>query len=144
MILPASARDVLLSGSLAHLVTINPDGSPQVACVWVGLDGDEIVSAHLNVAQRKLRNIARDPRVVLSIEADDANAIGMRHYLVVRGTARITQGGAPELLQHLAHTYIGPDAVFPPMPDPPPGATLRITPESVGGIGPWVGVAAGS
>ena len=137
MVLPASAREVLLSGALAHLVTINPNGSPQVSCVWVGLDSDEIVSAHLRPSQRKLQNIARDPRVVLSIEASDANAIGMRHYLVVRGIARITEGGAPELLQQLAHTYIGPDAVFPPMADPPPGAIVHIEPRSVGGIGPW-------
>lgn len=137
MLLPDTARRVLLSGALAHLVTINPDGSPQVSCIWVGLDGDEIVSAHLSPSQRKLQNIARDPRVVLSIEAADANAIGMRHYVVVRGTARISEGGAPELLQRLAHTYIGPDAVFPPMPDPPPGAILHIEPTSVGGIGPW-------
>jgi PPOX class probable F420-dependent enzyme len=139
MILPDSAREVLRSGALAHLVTINPDGSPQVSCVWVGLDGDEIVSAHLNVAQRKLQNIARDPRVVLSIEAAEANAIGMRHYVVVRGRARITEGGAPELLQQLAYTYVGPDVVFPPMADPPPGAIVHIEPASVGGIGPWVG-----
>jgi PPOX class probable F420-dependent enzyme len=137
MVLPASAREVLLSGALAHFVTINPDGSPQVSCVWVGLDSDEIVSAHLHLSQRKLQNIARDPRVVLSIEASDANAIGMRHYLVVRGIARITEGGAPELLQQLAHTYIGPDAVFPPMADPPSGAIVHIEPRSVGGIGPW-------
>lgn len=138
MILPGTARDVLLSGALAHLVTINPDGSPQVSCVWVGLDGEEIVSAHLNRSQRKLQNIARDPRVVLSIEATEANAIGMRHYLVVRGKARITEGGAPELLQQLAYTYVGPNAVFPPMADPPPGAIVHIAPTSVGGIGPWV------
>src|SRR5947199_96388 len=41
MILPDSARDVLLSGALAHLVTVNPDGSPHVSCVWVGLDEHE-------------------------------------------------------------------------------------------------------
>jgi hypothetical protein len=27
---------------------------------------------------------------------------GLDHYLVVHGTARITEGGAPELLQRLA------------------------------------------
>ena len=48
------------SGRLAHLVTLNRDGSPQVSCVWVGVDGDEIVSAHLNPAQQKIRNIRRD------------------------------------------------------------------------------------
>ena len=45
--LPDSARAVLESSALAHLVTLNPDGSPQVTVVWVGLDGDEIVAAHL-------------------------------------------------------------------------------------------------
>jgi hypothetical protein len=32
---------------------------------------------------------------------------------------------------------VGPDAVFPPMPNPPPGFVTRITPERIGGIGPW-------
>jgi Pyridoxamine 5'-phosphate oxidase len=35
---------VLESAALAHLVTLNEDGSPQVSIVWVGLDGDEIVA----------------------------------------------------------------------------------------------------
>lgn len=43
--LPDSARAVLESDAFAHLVTLEPDGSPQVTVVWVGLDGDEIVSA---------------------------------------------------------------------------------------------------
>ena len=46
-VLPESARAVLDSDGLAHLVTINPDGSPQVSIVWVGLEGGDIVSAHL-------------------------------------------------------------------------------------------------
>ena len=136
-VLPASAIDVIESDALAHLVTINRDGSPQVTCVWVGMDGDEIVSAHL-FPQQKLRNVERDPRVALSLEAAGANAVGMRHHLVVHGRARIEEGGAPEWLQHLAHTYVAPDVNFPPMPDPPPGVRLRITPERVGGLGPWV------
>jgi predicted pyridoxine 5'-phosphate oxidase superfamily flavin-nucleotide-binding protein len=45
--LPDSARQVLESAALAHLVTLNEDGSPQVTCVWVGLDGDEIVCGHV-------------------------------------------------------------------------------------------------
>jgi hypothetical protein len=44
-VLPDSARAVLESDGLAHLVTVNPDGSPQVTIVWVGLEGDEIVSS---------------------------------------------------------------------------------------------------
>ena len=135
-VLPASARAVLESDALAHLVTINPDGSPQVSIVWVGLDGDDVVSAHLR-EQQKLRNVRRDPRVSISVEAPGTNALGLREYLVLRGRAVIEEGGAPELLQRLAHTYLGPDVKFPPMPDPPPGWRLRVTVERVGGVGPW-------
>lgn len=61
----------------------------------------------------------------------------MKHYLVVHGKARITEGGAPELLQKLAETYVGSGVKFPPMPDPPPGVVTHITPERIGGMGPW-------
>ena len=127
---------MLESDRLAHFVTLNPDGSPQVTCVWVGLEGDEIVSGHLATRQ-KVRNIERDPRVALSIESKRTNELGLQEYLVVHGRARIQEGGAPELLQRLARTYIGPDVVFPPMPDPPPGFVTRITVERLGGVGPW-------
>ena len=136
-LLNAHARELIASGALAHLVTINEDGSPQVAVVWVGLDGDELVAAHLDGRQRKLRNLRRDPRVVISFEGTGDNGIGMRDHLVVHGTARVTEGGAPELLQKLAHTYIGPDANFPPMPNPPPGYIARITVDRIAGAGPW-------
>ena len=135
-VLPDSARAVIESAALAHLVTIDPDGAPQVSIVWVGLDGDEIVSAHLP-EHRKVRNIRRDPRVALSIETPNRNRIGLQEYLVVHGHARITEGGAPELLQTLAHTYLGPDVKFPPMDNPPPGYITHITVERVGGVGPW-------
>lgn len=131
------ARTLIASGALAHLVTINEDGSAQVTVVWVGLDGDELVSAHLDGRQKKLANIRRDPRVVLSFEAEGSNAIGMRNYLVVHGLARITEGGAPEVLSALAQTYVGPGTVFPPMPDPPPGFVIHITVDRVAGMGPW-------
>lgn len=137
-VLPDSARAVLESTALAHLVTIEPDGRPQVSIVWVGLDGDEIVTAHLP-EHRKIRNIRRDPRVALSLETDNRNPIGLQEYLVVHGRARVTEGGAPELLQTLAHTYLGPDVKFPPMDNPPPGFITHITVERVGGVGPWVG-----
>ena len=56
---------------------------------------------------------------------------------MVHGTARLTAGGAPELLQELAHTYLGPDVRFPPMDDPPPGTVTHITIDRVGGVGDW-------
>lgn len=137
MHLPDSARKLIESDALAHLATINADGSPQVTCIWVGLDGDEIVSAHLGGGQQKLRNVRRDPRVVLSLEGREIQPPGLKQYLVVKGSARLEEGGAPELLQHLAHTYLGPNVKFPPMDDPPPGHVMRITVERLSGIGPW-------
>lgn len=134
--IPGSAREVLESAALAHLVTLNEDGSPQVTCVWVGLDGDEIVCGHVPYL-RKLGNIERDPRVALSLEAEGKSDLGLKHYLVIYGTARITEGGAPQLLQELAHTYMGPDVDFPPMPNPPPGYITHITVNRVAGAGPW-------
>jgi PPOX class probable F420-dependent enzyme len=134
--LPESARRVLESAALAHLVTLEPDGRPQMSCVWVGLDGDEIVAGHLP-EHRKVKNMRRDPRVTVSIEAGTKNQMGLNEYLVIHGTARITEGGAAELLQRLAHTYLGPDVKFPPMDNPPPGYVTHITVERVSGVGPW-------
>jgi PPOX class probable F420-dependent enzyme len=134
--LPDSARELIESGALAHLVTLNRDGSPQVSCVWVGVDGDELVAGHLPEHQ-KIRNIRRDPRVAVSFEGTRVRLPGLKEYLVIHGTARITEGGAPELLQRLAHVYLGADVVFPPMTDPPPGYVTHITIDRVGGIGPW-------
>ncbi len=136
MELPDSARALLESAALAHFVTLEPDGRPQVSVIWVGLDGDEIVAAHLP-EHRKVRNIRRDPRVSLSIEAESTNAMGLREYLVVHGRARITEGGAADLLQRLAHVYLGPDVRFPAMDDPPPGFITHVEVERIGGVGPW-------
>jgi PPOX class probable F420-dependent enzyme len=137
MKLPETARHLIESGSLAHLVTLNSDGSPQVTCIWIGLEGDDIVSGHLRPDQRKLQNAARDPRVALSIEGTEIQPPGLKQYLVVHGRARLIEGGAPELLQRLAYVYLGPDVTFPPMDDPPPGHVIRVTVERIGGVGPW-------
>src|SRR5512132_2361645 len=134
MKLPESARNVVESDALAHLVTLNPDGSPQVTCIWVGLDHDEIVSGHLLADQRKLQNVARDPRVALSIESTEIQPPGLKQYLVLHGHARLEEGGAPELLQRLAYLHLRPEIRSPPMDDPPPGLVMHITPERIGGV----------
>ncbi len=136
--IPESVRAVLNSDALGHLVTLEPDGSPQVTLVWVGLHGDEIVIGHLP-EHRKIRNIRNDARVALSFETGNRNATGLVEYLVIYGTARITEGGAAELLQELAHTYLGPDVKFPAMDNPPPGYITRITIDRISGVGPWRG-----
>ena len=137
MELPPSARALVESGALGHLVTLNPDGSPQVTCVWVGIEDGELVSGHLNPAQRKLQNVRRDPRVALSFEGTEIHPPGLREHLVVHGRARLTEGGAADLLQRLAYVHLGPDVRFPPMDDPPPGIVMRTGVERIGGVGPW-------
>ena len=92
MAIPESARELIESGALAHLVTIGRDGTPQVTCIWIGLDGDHIVSGHL-FEQQKLRNVRRNPEVVLSLEGTRIRPPGLKEYLVVHGTAEIVEGG---------------------------------------------------
>ena len=134
---PDSVRDLLASGPLVHLTTIGPDGSPQVTLVWMGIEDDELVCAHMTDRQ-KLKNVRRDPRVVVSFTGPNKDAMGLQEYVVVQGQARITEGGAADLLQQLAHVYIGPDAVFPPQAVRHlSGFVLRITPERITGHGPW-------
>jgi PPOX class probable F420-dependent enzyme len=131
-----AALALLESDAVATVATIDADGSPHLSLAWVGIEGGEVVFGTLD-DQRKLANLRRDPRIAVSLQSDRVNPWGLREYLVLEGTARVTAGGAPELLQRLARTYIGPDAVFPAMPDPPPGFVTRVRVERVAGIGAW-------
>ena len=88
MKIPPELRSLIESGAPAHLVTLNRDGSPHLTLVWIGLDGEEIVAAHLRENQ-KVKNIRRDPRVALSLQADTKSSMGLTEYAVVYGDARI-------------------------------------------------------
>ena len=134
--LTPAIREFIAEGPVAHVVTLDADGAPQVSLAWVGVEGDEVVIGTLN-DQAKLRNLRRDPRMAISFQAPGRSAYGLDHYLVLRGTARVTEGGAAALLHDLAQTYIGPGTAFPPMPDPPPGFVIRLTVEKVAGVGDW-------
>jgi PPOX class probable F420-dependent enzyme len=135
MTLPDRAKNIIGSGALGHLVTLDSSGTPQVSCVWVAVEGDDLLTAHLNLQLQKLENVRRDPRVAISFEGTEVHPPGLQEYFVVNGRAAIEEGGAPELLQELAHVYIGPDVKFPPMDDPPPGVRLRISVDRVRGVG---------
>ena len=138
MKIPQEVRNLIEAGHPAHLVTLNRDGSPQVTLVWIGLDGDEVVAGHLP-RNRKVRNIERDPRVALSLEANTKSSMGLTEYVVLYGQARIQEGGAPELLQRLAEVYMGSGVKFPPMENPPAGYVTRIQVDRIEGVGPWTG-----
>src|SRR5712675_1429961 len=140
MKMPESIRELIAKAPFAHLTTLNSMGDPQVTVVWVGIENEEFVIGHLHLpTYQKVKNIRRDPRVALSLLSDTTNAQGLREYLVVYGNARVTEGGAFDLLQRLRRLYLGPNADFPP---PAmcniPGYMTRITPGRFAGIGPWV------
>ena len=138
MKLDGTARQLIGSGP-ATLVTTNRDGSPQISVVWMVVQStasgdDELVTAHLQEHQ-KVRNIRRDPRVAVTFVSTDRSG-PFTPYLSIKGTARIEEGGAPELLEGFTTAMFGPGTGFPP-PDAPPGYLNRITIEKVGGVGPW-------
>ncbi|HKZ82204.1 MAG TPA: pyridoxamine 5'-phosphate oxidase family protein [Anaerolineae bacterium] len=115
MKIPQEVRKLIESGTPAHLVTLNRDGSPQLTLVWIGLDGDDVVAGHLPENQ-KVKNIRHDPRVAISLQANTKSSMGLTEYAVLYGEAHIEEGGAPELLQRLAGVK------FPPMDNPPRGS----------------------
>ena len=135
--IPESVRTLVDTAPLAHLTTLNEDGSPQVTVVWVGIENDEFVIGHMH-EHHKVRNIRRDGRVALSLLGSGTNPRGLREYVVAYGKARITEGGAANLLQRLAHLYIRPGAEFPSAAlRDRPGFVTRIRPERFTGVGPW-------
>ena len=137
MKIPQSVRELLPKAPLAHLTTLNSDGGPQVTVVWVGIENEEFVIGHM-AEHTKVRNVRRDPRVALSLLGDKTNAKGLREYVVIYGNARVTEGGAVDLLQRLARIYLGPNAEYPPAEmRNTPGYITRITPTRCAGIGPW-------
>jgi PPOX class probable F420-dependent enzyme len=134
--IPTPVREFLATGPLAHVVTLGPDGTPHVSLAWAGTDGDEVVFATFYPDQHKIRNLRRDPRVTLSFQAKEHAGPGLHPYLVVRGRARIAEGGALPVMDHLSQWYIGPGQPF-PMRDVPAGAVIHVAVDKVYGTGPW-------
>ena len=134
--IPGSAREFLMTGPLGHMVTINSDGSPHVTLSWAGFEGDELVMATFYPDQRKIHNLRRDPRVVVSFQANTHEGEGLHPYLVVEGQALVTEGGALDVMDDLANHYMGPGQIF-PMRDVPEGAVIHIAVDRLYGQGPW-------
>ena len=129
---------LIRSGAHAHLVTINPDGSPQASIVWSDVEEGEICIPSLKEWQ-KIKNVRRDPRVLVTYESEERHPrSGLRCYLVVKGRARVEDGGSGELMLRLAPRFLEPGAPLPGNGDSPAGFVMRISPEKVLGNGPWV------
>ena len=105
--IPASHSDLLTTKlAFAHISTLNADGSPQVTPVWIDFDGTHVV---FNTAKGrvKAKNLAREPRVALSI-ADPDNPY---RYLGIQGrVVEITEAGGDAHIDKLAKKYLGKDS----------------------------------
>jgi PPOX class probable F420-dependent enzyme len=129
-------RALIETAPLAHVVTLNRDGSPQVSVVWIALDGDDVLTAHMGM-YRKLRNLQRDSQIAISIQAPQRPGDFMTEYAVLYGTATVETGGGAMLLQHLGRLYVSPEFEFPLRPDSGDGYLVRTRVDRVAGHGPW-------
>ncbi|MEM7134616.1 MAG: PPOX class F420-dependent oxidoreductase [Chloroflexota bacterium] len=103
--IPKSHADILDSTALAHVGTVNPDGSPQVTPIWFNhADGHILINSA--EGRKKDRNMRARPEVGLSI-VDPNNAY---RYLGIQGTVvEITAEGGEAHIHELAHKYMGRD-----------------------------------
>jgi PPOX class probable F420-dependent enzyme len=124
--IPADAKHLFEGANFAHVATVNPDGSPQVSPVWIGLEGDKIV---FNTAKGRVKpkNIARDPRVAISL----FNQENPYESLLVQG--RVVETEDDSDLAHInqfTKRYIGQDE-YPFLEEGEERIVVRIEPEKV-------------
>jgi PPOX class probable F420-dependent enzyme len=104
MKLNESIRSMLDGRNFATVSTLNPDGGPQASVVWVMRDDDKVLFTVTSTKQ-KARNLARDPRVSVTI-FDLANPY---HSVELRGTAKLTEDPDKTLSKKLSQKYLDED-----------------------------------
>lgn len=124
--LSAELQQLLRTRVVCFFATTMPDGSPQLTQTWIDTDGTFIL---INTVEghQKLRNVRRDPRVLMSV-LDPAR---WNHAVSIRGrVVEITTEGADLHFQHLIERYLGDE----PYPYARPGQArvlLKIAPEKI-------------
>jgi PPOX class probable F420-dependent enzyme len=116
-------RSLLQGANFAHVATLMPDGSPHSVAVWIGIEGDHLVFFTQSASQ-KAKNLARDPRLAISI-TDHANPYRTAR---IRGRVVDTLKGdeALAVIDRLSDRYTGQPF---PMRS---GTVYLIEPERVG------------
>jgi PPOX class probable F420-dependent enzyme len=98
---PASHVDLLERPLFAHLATVRPDGAPQSSVMWFAWDGSRIRMTHTRTRQ-KFANLAREPRVAISVADPDAPY----RFLELRGTVeKIEDDPGAEFYRSLQRRY---------------------------------------
>lgn len=134
--MPASAQTLLGSDALAHVVTLDRNGLPQVSVVWCGVRDNDVLFC-TEGSSAKVRNIKRNPRVVLSIEDEMRNAAGTQHHLVIHGVAEVLGPVDQELCDQLCAVYAGHRDHPINLGKSPTAVTVAVHVERIGGNGPW-------
>ena len=135
--IPSSARRLLEDRAYGHLVTRNPDGSPQTSMLWFDVEADELLCNTVD-GRVKVRNMRHDPRVIVSVQDRD-NPLS---YLLVHGrVTAITADGAEEHIEKIGQRFTAPGeqqllAQF--RVAAAPRLLVRIAAERLGGWGPWL------
>jgi PPOX class probable F420-dependent enzyme len=132
-----SARALLGSAAPAHVVTQRIDGTPQVSVVWVGLDGDEIMIGTQR-GNAKVRNLRRNPQIVLSILGTELIYGFLLEHLLLTGRATIDEAGPASwltLMDQLSQVYLG--TPFPNRGGGENGVIIRVEVDRISGVGPW-------
>jgi hypothetical protein len=101
--LPEDLKAVIDARNFAHLVTLDPDGTPQASAMWITREGDQIV---FNTAQgrRKWRNMNRDPRVAISISPADKP---YENWSIQGQVAEMRTSDGVAVIDRMAQKYIG-------------------------------------
>ena len=90
--------------NFAHLATLGSDGSPGSVAIWIGIEDDRPVF-FTQPSSVKARNLARDPRVAVSlVDWDNPYRTGR-----FRGSVVATREGdaALEVIDRLSEKYTG-------------------------------------
>lgn len=113
-VVPEHYTDLLQSTALAHIATIGPKGEPQSSPLWFGWDGEFLRFAQLVGADRKRRNLEREPRIAVSI-VDPEN---IYRYVEVRGVVeRIEPDVDNAFINSMAQKYQGKETYTEGKPD---------------------------
>jgi len=124
-------RALLEKKAFGHVITMNRDGSPQVTLVWMDVHNGK-PSFNTNTIRQKGRNLARDQRVMVSVQDPD----NLAQYALIEGTAQVSEEGALEHINQVARKFTGGDYA-----NLQPGEvriTVDVDIDRVTGRGPWV------
>jgi PPOX class probable F420-dependent enzyme len=120
-------RKLLDGRNFATVATLNRDGGPQTSVVWIARDRDTVLFS-TTAGRQKARNLARDPRISLTVfDSNDPYQT-----LEIRGTVELIEDPEKSLPRTVSQKYLGEDP--PPEPDDVLRLIVRVTPLKVIGF----------